>query len=247
MNEGKPPRVSVIVPAYNGVEYLSDAVESVLAQSYRSFEIVIVDDGSTDASPHLIESFGSAVRSFRQENGGTGRARNRGVEAARGELLAFLDQDDVWDHAKLDLQVAALDADPQLEAVFGMVRQFHSPELGDDFKSRVRCAEQPLAGYLPSAMLVRREAFERIGPFGEDWQLVEWTDWFVRAVERAMSMRLLPQIVAKRRLHQGNKGLALRSFQNEYPRILKALLDRRRKESQQLEPASDGKPGCPQE
>jgi hypothetical protein len=109
-----------------------------------------------------------------------------------------------------------------------LAKQFHSPELDDDFRHRVRCPTEPIVGYLPSAMLLKRSTFERVGAFGEAWQLVEWTDWFVRAIEQGMTLRVLPQAVMHRRLHEGNKGLALRSFQREYPRILKALLDRRR-------------------
>jgi glycosyltransferase involved in cell wall biosynthesis len=228
MSASGEPRVSVVIPVHNGEAYLAEAIDSVLAQSYRAFEIVIVDDGSTDTSARVIERFGASVRAFHQQNSGTGAARNRGVRAARGELLAFLDQDDLWDSAKLESQVGVLDAQPAVEAVFGMVRQFHSPELGEEFQRRVRCPPEPVVGYLPSAMLITRKAFERIGPFGEEWQLVEWSDWFVRAIEGRMATHLLPQIVASRRLHEGNKGLALRAFRHEYPRILKALLDRRR-------------------
>jgi len=222
------PEVSVIIPVYNGARYVVDAIGSVLEQTHRDLEIVVVDDGSTDDSPAILGRFAAPVRVIRQENGGTGAARNRGVSASRGELLAFLDQDDLWMPAKLTMQIAALRTHAELEAVFGMVEQFHSPELGEGFRQRIPIPRAPIPGYLPSAMLVKRTAFERIGPFGERWQLVEWTEWFVRAIELGLVLSVLPEVVARRRLHEGNKGLALRSFQTEYPRILKALLDRKR-------------------
>jgi glycosyltransferase involved in cell wall biosynthesis len=220
--------VSVIVPVYNGARYLSDALASVLEQEYRPLEIIAVDDGSTDGSAAVIARFGDAVRYCHQDNRGTGAARNRGVELARGDLLAFLDQDDVWEDGKLALQAGTLARDPAVDAVFGMVAQFHSPELGEEFRSRVPCPAHALAGYLPSAMLLRREAFSRVGRFEEQWKLVEWAEWMVRAIEAGINLRLLPELVARRRIHEGNKGLAMRASRGEYPRILKALLDRRR-------------------
>lgn len=222
------PLVSVVVPVHNGERYVADAIESVLAQAYRPLEIVVVDDGSTDHSAQVLARFGDQIRYSYQENRGTGAARNRGVDLARGRLLAFLDQDDLWTAGKLALQIETLADDPSAGGVFGMVAQFHSPELGDEWKASIHCPAHPVPGYLPSALLVWREAFLRVGLFQEHWKLVEWTEWMVRAIEAGISFRLLPQVVARRRLHERNKGLAMRVFRDEYPRILKALLDRRR-------------------
>jgi glycosyltransferase involved in cell wall biosynthesis len=225
---GPSPLVSVVVPVYNGALHVAAALDSVIDQTYRPLEIVVVDDGSTDASAAVIAGYGDAVRCCPQPNQGSGAARNRGVALARGDLLAFLDQDDVWVRDKLSRQVAALAADPALDAVTGMVAHFYSPELGPDFRARVRCPARPLPGYLPSAFLIRRAAFARVGGFGDQWKLVEWAEWVVRALAAGITLRVLPDVVARRRLHEANKGLALRAFRDEYPRILKAVLDRRR-------------------
>jgi glycosyltransferase involved in cell wall biosynthesis len=226
--DGRRWMVSVIVPVHNGARYLAHAIESVIEQAYRPLEIIAVDDGSTDGSSGVIARFGDTVRYCYQENRGTGAARNRGVELARGGLLAFLDQDDLWEHGKLVLQVGTLASDPSVDAVFGMVAQFYSSELSEEFRSRVQCPAQALSGYLPSAMLLRRDAFLRVGRFEEHWKLVEWAEWLVRAIEAGINLRVLPQVVSRRRLHAGNKGLAMRAYRDEYPRILKARLDRRR-------------------
>lgn len=220
--------VSVIVPVHNGARYLAHAIESVIEQAYRPLEIIAVDDGSTDGSAGVIARFGDTVRYCRQENRGTGAARNRGVELSRGGLLAFLDQDDLWEDRKLALQVGVLESDPSVDAVFGMVAQFHSSELSEELKSRVRCPAHALPGYLPSAMLLRRDAFLSVGRFEEHWKLAEWAEWLVRAIEAGLNLHLLPQVVTRRRLHAENKGIAMRAFRDEYPRLLKALLDRRR-------------------
>src|SRR5687768_9695612 len=123
------PLVSVIVPVHQGERYLGEAVESVLAQTYAPIELIVVDDGSTDRSADIARGFGPVVRYVYQVNAGQSAARNHGVRLARGPLLAFLDDDDSWSPGKLALQVAALASDPCLEAVFGHVRQFVSPDL----------------------------------------------------------------------------------------------------------------------
>jgi len=104
----KEASISVIIPTYNAERYLPDAIDSVLAQTCPAGEIIVVDDGSSDGTPRVAERYGSRVRWLPQENQGSGAARNRGIEASRGELLAFLDADDLWVRDKLTWQVEAL-------------------------------------------------------------------------------------------------------------------------------------------
>src|SRR3954468_20412746 len=104
--------VSVIIPVYNGSNEIRRSVESVLAQSRRPAEIIIVDDGSTDGTAELVQGYGPAVRLVRQVNAGAAAARNCGARHASGDWLAFLDHDDEWLPNKLDLQAQALEADP---------------------------------------------------------------------------------------------------------------------------------------
>lgn len=108
------PLVSVVIPAFNSERYLGRAIRSVLSQTYPRIECIVVDDGSTDHTPDVIASFESQVRSIRQPNGGASRARNTGIEAARGRYIAFLDSDDYWLRNKLDLQIGVLLKDPEL-------------------------------------------------------------------------------------------------------------------------------------
>jgi glycosyltransferase involved in cell wall biosynthesis len=102
------PLVSVVIPAYNAETYIGSAVESVLAQTFRNFELIVVDDGSSDSTAARLEAYGDALRCLRQPNSGVSRARNRGIEASRGRLVAFLDADDVWLPEKLDKQASLL-------------------------------------------------------------------------------------------------------------------------------------------
>src|SRR5215212_11526906 len=102
------PLVSVVIPTYNRRRLVVEAVESALAQTYRPLEILVVDDGSTDGTEAELHRFGSAVRYLKQPNQGAAAARNRGIRAATGELVAFLDSDDLWAPAKIEKQVALM-------------------------------------------------------------------------------------------------------------------------------------------
>ena len=111
-DSGKNPLVSVIIPVYNGERYLSDTIGSVIAQTEKDWEIVAVNDGSTDHSQAILEEFAmkypDRIRVISVSNGGVSRARNTGVSEARGTYIAFLDQDDLWMPQKLQLQIGAV-------------------------------------------------------------------------------------------------------------------------------------------
>lgn len=105
--------ISVVIPTYNRAGLLKKAVDSVLGQTFRDFELIVVDDGSSDGTEALLSSYGDRLLSIRQENRGPSAARNRGVREAHGELIAFLDSDDWWDREKLSLQVKAMEENPE--------------------------------------------------------------------------------------------------------------------------------------
>jgi glycosyltransferase involved in cell wall biosynthesis len=110
--------VSVIIPTYNRAAMIGDAIRSVLAQTYPHYEIIVIDDGSTDDTPAVLERFAGAIRVMRQQNAGAGIARNRAINAARGELIAFLDSDDEWMPHKLALQVDIMRARSDIGFLF---------------------------------------------------------------------------------------------------------------------------------
>ena len=222
------PLVSVIIPVYNGERYLAEAVDSALRQRYRRFEIIVIDDGSTDATPEVVRGYGEQVSGLVQPNQGTAAARNRGVESARGELYAFLDADDVWLEHKLAAQVIALSSESAPDVVFGHVEQFVSPDVPEDVRRAIRFPAAPMPGHLPSTMMVRANAFARVGAFETGLKLAEFAGWFARAKDLGLQAVMLPEVVARRRLHSANKGVVERSSRQEYLRVLKASLDRRR-------------------
>src|SRR5262249_26420702 len=125
------PLVSVLMPVYNREAYLAGAIESILAQTYRPLEIIVVDDGSTDASAAIAQRY-AEVRYAYQPHAGIAAARNRTLSLARGEYLAFLDSDDLWEPSTLDRQMAVMLSAPELGMLFGHVIEFVSPELDPD-------------------------------------------------------------------------------------------------------------------
>ena len=221
-SEGSGPLVSVIIPVFNGQQYLSEAIDSVLDQTYSNLEIIAVDDGSTDESSRILISYGSRIRYLHQNNQGTASARNSGVHSANGSILAFLDQDDLWVRDKLKRQVEILKESAATQVVFGMVQQFISPEMSPAFRARIRCPAQAVSGYLPSVMLIRKEAFLEIGYFNSKWRLGEWADWYMRCTRSNLPKEIVPAVVAKRRLHSNNKGLVMAANRKEYIGVLRA-------------------------
>ncbi|MFC1811650.1 glycosyltransferase family 2 protein [Thermodesulfobacteriota bacterium] len=220
--------LNVIIPVYNCERYLAEAIESVLNQTYDLIEVIVVDDGSTDTSANVAKQFVPPVRYYYQPNNGIAAARNRGVDLAQGDFLAFLDSDDVWTPDKLKIQVATFEDNPKLEAVFGHVQQFISPELDDNMKKKIRCPSDTMPGFCPDAMLIRRSSFMRVGPFDPQWKVGQFEDWYSKAIEKGLKFVMLPDLLVKRRLHQTNMGILERDSRADYCRILKAALDRRR-------------------
>jgi glycosyltransferase involved in cell wall biosynthesis len=229
------PTVSVIVPLYNNRPYIAEALDSALAQSVREVEVIVVDDGSTDGGGEVVRRY-ETVRLITQPNSGQSVARNRAIEAATGSTFAFLDADDRWEPDKLALQLAAFDADPAADIVFGMVREFHSPELPGAAEKALRFGGEAVPGYIPSAMIVRREAFFRVGLFDTGLLHAGYVAWYARAQALGLRVVLVPRLVAWRRLHLTNSGLRSPAYKAEYVRILKASIDNRRAAASHPEP-----------
>ena len=222
------PLISVMIGAYNAEPYLAEAIESVFAQTHRPLELIVVDDGSTDGTATVAQAYGDRLSFAQQENGGNGASRNRALQLATGDYLAFLDADDRFTPRKLDLQLAALDADPALDVVFGHVQEFVSPEIAADVKAQIRNPAPVSPWTSPNLMLIRRESFDRVGPFSASLRVGVTVDWYARATEAGLKALMLPDVVLERRLHGQNNGMREQSKRLQYVEVLKASIDRRR-------------------
>jgi glycosyltransferase involved in cell wall biosynthesis len=198
---------SVVIAAFNEERYLGEAIESVLAQTYRPFELIVVDDGSTDGTADIAGAH-PEVRLLRQPNRGLGAARNAGVAAAIGEYLAFHDADDLMTPGKLSTQVGFLERHTECGCVLARQRLLledgapmpfwteRSP-LGIGEGDPARGEDEPHT----ITMLVRREAFARVGPFDESLRIAQDIDWYFRAHEAGIGVEILDDVLLIRRVH----------------------------------------------
>jgi glycosyltransferase involved in cell wall biosynthesis len=189
------PQVSVVIPTYNRGAYVTKAIDSVLAQTYRDHEIIVVDDGSTDNTPGVLHAYRKAVRVIRQDNAGVSAARNAGIKTARSPWVAFLDSDDEWMPEKLEAQMEDIGKHPELCGHFTNVTfKLDDREALDLFGAKgFRCRgelplvlQRPLACVIEhevvtcSAFLVRRDVLLRAGAFDTSLTLAEDRDLFMR-------------------------------------------------------------------
>jgi glycosyltransferase involved in cell wall biosynthesis len=215
--------ISVILPVHNGERYLAESIASVLAQTHAPDELIVVDADSDDRSAEIVAGI-AGVRYHRQARGGAAQARNTGLALATHDLIAFQDADDVWMPERLALQTAWLETHPLCQGVFGQVTQFASPEIEEPL------AFDPVAqvAWMPSALLMRREAWMRTGDFSVSYRVGEFVDWCLRAQEAGCVFEAVPECVVRRRIHLHNTGRTEANSRQDYARLVRAALERRR-------------------
>lgn len=207
-------RVSVVIAAYNAEAYIAEAVESLLGQTAPPDEVIVIDDGSTDGTRNSLGQFGDRIIVLTQDNSGQAVAVNKALAMAQGELIGFCDADDLWTPRKLELQLALLDNQGDVEAVFGKVEQFVSPDMPDEQRERLRPAVAIMPGELKQCMLIRRAALDRAGPFDESLPATFFIAWLGRAKQNGLKSAHVDDIVVRRRLHLGNGGRTNTDAQN---------------------------------
>jgi len=225
--------ISCIIPVYNGERYLREALDSILAQTYRPLEIIIADDGSADGTAVIAADYGNQVRYLFQSNAGTAAACNSGLRVAQGEFIAFLAVDDLWHPEKLARQMSRFRSRPDLDLCVCHVQNFWEPELQEEAKRfRNHRISKPLPGYVPQALLAKRAVFDAVGDFDSELRHADSTDWFVRAMEQGAATELMPEVLVSRRLHGFNLSRRMASAsRQEYLQIVKTILNRRRQKA----------------
>lgn len=216
------PRVTVVIPAYNQAQYLTEAVDSVLSQSYQKFELVVVDDGSTDDTPDVISSYGDTIRSVRQENQGLAGARNTGIIEARGELIGLLDSDDAWEPNYLRKMISLADRFPESHVFFCSVLYVNGEgrELPQQPMIPIPSPEDMYSRMLrsnfliPSTIFMRREAVIRAGLFDPNFRrLQDWELW-LRMLRDGMKFVGIPDRLVHYRLHSTSLSTDFSTMQN---------------------------------
>lgn len=216
-------RVSVIIPNYNYGNYLPQAIDSVLAQTLPAAEIIVVDDGSTDNTREVLAQYGERIQVIYQQNRGVSVARNHGVENSTGDLLAFLDADDLWMPQKLELQVKRLIENPALGLVHCGVQDIDSEgalldEHLDGMEGWVASAMLLFSGPVilggGSASLVTREAFTEAKGF--DTRMSTSADWdFYYRIARRRMVGFVPEVLVGYRLHRSNMHGNIRAMEHD--------------------------------
>lgn len=226
------PLISVIIPAFDCEAFLAEAVESVRAQSHQPVEIIIVDDGSTDATPAVIQSLGTDIRSARQPNLGPAAARNLGLEIARGEFIAFLDADDLWTDGKLRSQLDRLIEDPEMQVLVGATQRVRAAPDGTAVTAgrRLEAVGPVWMLFHLGAGLFRREVFATVGTFDVSLRQGEDVDWFMRAREAHVQIGISNDLAQLYRIHQNNMTREIRDKDRCFLAAVKKSLDRRRAE-----------------
>jgi glycosyltransferase involved in cell wall biosynthesis len=197
----QPPRVSVVIPAYNAAPTLGRTLESVLKQTFASLDVIVVDDGSTDDTAEIAQSTGDVrVKVIQTPNGGVSRARNRGMAGASGELIALLDADDLWLPDKLEKQVNLMDAEPDIGVSFTAATRVDEsgsvigelPALMYDDYSAALLLYSVVISAADSTAVIRRDVAEQLGGFDPNFsQCADW-DYFLRA-SRVATIAPLPE------------------------------------------------------
>jgi glycosyltransferase involved in cell wall biosynthesis len=226
------PRISVIIPTYNRAAYLDEAIQSVLAQTFEDWELIVVDDGSTDATAEVAAKYSGKITYKRQANAGACAARNLGLACASGEYISFLDSDDRMLPNNLADLLAVLEQHPQVDVAYGWYYWMEadgspSYRAGPHIKNATRPSPWPDASVRPSGTtmegqvlpkllqeetmllgtaLVRRTCVEAIGGFDRSVEFNEHWDFFLSLARRGYRFACCHEVVALLRLHEGNRG-----------------------------------------
>jgi glycosyltransferase involved in cell wall biosynthesis len=222
------PMVSVIVVVKNGTRYLASALQSIFEQAYLPLEVQVIDGQSTDDTAQIAKSFEN-VRYILQQDHGLANARNIGIGNAQGPIIAFLDHDDLWTPGKLNIQVEYLEQNPEILYTITHVKFLKEQNdiLRPGFKQEA--FETGQIGCTPSALVTRREVFERIGGFNPDFAIGCDADWFARARDAAIPMGIIPQVLLYKRIHATNLSADTQTNKNELLALVHHSIERKRK------------------
>lgn len=220
--------VSVIIPVCNGEKFVARAIANVQEQNYYQLEIIVVDDGSTDDTADIVSQFSNSIRYIYQSNRGPAASRNKGIKAASGNVIAFLDVDDLWSRNKLTIQINYLRANPVVEIVQGLIQEFDIDAKRDE-ELLFRELSKPYNFINVGSAIYQKSVFGKVGLFDETLRFNEDTDWFFRAWENNISKAVLNEVTLYYQKHDGNMTKEIGLVESGFVRLFKKHLDRCRK------------------
>ncbi len=222
-------KISVIVPLYNTEKYIEEAILSLLNQTIKIDQIIVVDDGSTDNGAEIVKKY-PQVELIQKENEGLKKTLNCGLSHAMGDFIGFLDADDRWRKDKLKVQLDFLENHPEVDIAFVNSERFKmiKTETGESLEERI----DVMNGKTLPTGLYRKQVFDKVGIFSVENQFHNFMEWLDRAQFNKINMEMIPEVLYERRIHDSNMGIVEKQNQrDQYLATLKASLDRRRKES----------------
>lgn len=214
--------ISVVIPVYNGEDYIEEAIKSALNQSLKPSEIIIIDDGSRDKTAKIASNYSNSLSYYYKENGGEASARNLGIKIAQFPLIAFLDADDIWLPNSLELLQESFLLNHQTKLSIGFSQEILLKER--EWKAEMK----PYIGLQLSAALIHYSTFELIGLFDENLQLAVDTDWLFRVRENNLVTQFINQTVVYYRRHDKNISLQKDLLDKNLLKACRASLIRRR-------------------
>ena len=218
---------SVIIPAFNAATYIKKCVGSALSQLSATDEIIIVDDGSTDATTDVVASISDArIRFLHQpSNRGIAAARNRGLEVVSGDYVHFLDHDDLWSEGRMQILLSTIEAQ-QPEIISGWVEHFYCDSLSQDQRAQYHLPP-PQAAALPGSVVIRRTLLEQVGKFDSLLSSGEFIDYLSRVVTFKPTWVKIDQVLFLRRIHGRNHTLTDATSETSYIEVIRRHLTRR--------------------
>lgn len=211
--------ISVIIPVFNAACYIENALQSIYQQTLKPLEIIVVDDGSTDELKSVLEKHGPSIQYLYQENQGPASARNAGIQRAKGDFIAFLDADDVWQEKTQEILYNELSKNLKLDGCWGKIQvqilkentfiDSHTPQKAPSFA----CA------------LFRKEAFEKAGLLNPEYRQSEDVEWFLRAKNKGLNFHFIEESLLYYRLHKTNITKNVKENQFYLMRALKSSMN----------------------
>lgn len=224
----KTPTISAIIPLYNTEKYIEQAIQSLLNQTIKIDQIIVVDDGSTDNGAEIVKKY-PQIELIQKENEGLKKTLNCGLSHATGDFIGFLDADDRWKTDKLKVQLDYLVDHPEVDVAFVNSERFKMVKL-ENGKSLEEKIDVMSGKTLPTG-LYRKQVFDVVGVFSVENQFHNFMEWLDRAQFKNINMVMINEVLYERRIHDSNMGVLEKDKQREqYLATLKASLDRRRAE-----------------